>query len=64
MSTALGLTTREAAEELRLQPLTVARLAREGRIPARKIGNEWRFSRKALEAWLSGDQRDCQEGET
>ena len=42
------LTPREAAGFLRLNPRTVVRLAREGKIPAMKIGNRWRFQRDAL----------------
>jgi len=42
------LTPREAAEYLRLNPRTVVRLARAGRIPALKMGNRWRFKSVAL----------------
>lgn len=37
------LTPAEAAERLRLHPKTVVRMARDGRLPAVKIGNGWRF---------------------
>ena len=46
----------EAAALLRLQPETVRGLAESRRIPARRIGNTWRFSRAALLAWLEGGQ--------
>lgn len=38
------LTATEAAERLGLHPKTVVRMAREGRLPATKIGNGWRFA--------------------
>ena len=32
---------------------TLIKLLREEHVPARKIGREWRFSKKALIEWLS-----------
>jgi excisionase family DNA binding protein len=49
------LTLDEAAHYLRLPPAKVAELAREGRIPARQVGSDWRFSKDALAEWLRGD---------
>lgn len=46
------LTTKEAAEFLRLSVETVKRKASAGEIPAAKTGREWRFVREDLEAWL------------
>jgi len=37
------LTATEAAERLRLHPKTVVRMARDGRLPAVKVGTGWRF---------------------
>jgi excisionase family DNA binding protein len=42
------LTPKEAALYLKLNPRTVIRLAREGKIPAIKVGNRWRFEPDAL----------------
>ncbi len=46
------LTTKEVAEYLNIHPLTVHRYAREGKIPAFKIGTDWRFHKKYLEKWI------------
>lgn len=46
------LTTKEVADYLKLHPLTVHRYAREGKIPAFKIGTDWRFHRKYIERWI------------
>jgi excisionase family DNA binding protein len=46
------LTVREVATYLRKSPSTVYRLTREGRLPAKKVGGTWRFSRKSLDEWL------------
>jgi len=37
------LTPNEVAKSLRLHPFTVTRLAREGKIPAFKVGGVWRI---------------------
>lgn len=46
------LTTKEVAEYLHIHPLTVHRYARAGRIPAFKIGTDWRFHKKHIEQWI------------
>lgn len=50
------LDIREAAGLLRLNEQTVRRLARERRIPAFKVGAEWRFHRSVLDRWC---QEQC-----
>ncbi len=47
------LTSVEAAEYLKMHVKTVCRLAKEGKIPARKVGSEWRFLRSVLDSWLT-----------
>lgn len=52
------LTPQEAAEFLRVPLLTVQRQAKAGRLPGRRIGKEWRFSRTVLIEWMaSGPDR-------
>jgi excisionase family DNA binding protein len=46
------LTAKEVAEYLNIHPLTVHRYAREGKIPAFKIGTDWRFHKKYIEKWI------------
>jgi excisionase family DNA binding protein len=46
------LTTEEVAELLKLHPLTVRRLAREGEIPAFKVGRQWRVKKVLLDHWI------------
>jgi excisionase family DNA binding protein len=48
------LTVEQAAELLRVDADTVRTLAREGKIPGRKVGRHWRFSRAAVLEWLAG----------
>ena len=47
------MTIPELATFLKLAPSTVYRLSSEGKIPGRKVGGRWRFSRKAIEEWLA-----------
>jgi len=46
------LTAKEVAEYLNIHPLTVHKYAREGKIPAFKIGTDWRFHKKHIERWI------------
>jgi excisionase family DNA binding protein len=48
------MTISELATYLRIAPSTVYRLSSEGKIPGRKVGGGWRFSRKTIEEWLAG----------
>ncbi len=47
------MTSVEAAAYLKMHVKTVCRLAKEGKIPAKKVGSEWRFLRNVLDNWLS-----------
>ncbi|MBT3316953.1 helix-turn-helix domain-containing protein [bacterium] len=47
------MTSIEAASYLKMHVKTVCRLAKEGKIPARKVGSEWRFMRSVLDKWLT-----------
>lgn len=46
-------TVEQVAEKFELHPETVRRLARDGTLTGKKIGNSWRFSDKDLEKFLS-----------
>ncbi|MFH0738648.1 MAG: helix-turn-helix domain-containing protein [Candidatus Omnitrophota bacterium] len=52
------MTAKDVAEYLQLHLLTVHRYAREGKIPAFKIGTDWRFHRKYIEKWIRGKLSD------
>jgi excisionase family DNA binding protein len=46
------LTIDEVAEYLRLTPQTIYKWAQEKRIPAVKLGKEWRFRRCVIDKWF------------
>jgi len=47
----------QTAELLQLEPKLVLELAEAGKLPGRKLGKDWRFSRTAVIAWLAGPER-------
>jgi excisionase family DNA binding protein len=48
------MTANEVSEYLRIPKSTVYKLVQEGQIPGFKVGRHWRFSRGALDQWISG----------
>ena len=46
------LTTKELQDVLHVDRTTIYRMAESGRIPAVKVGNQWRFPRAQIEVWL------------
>ncbi|MCD6553332.1 MAG: response regulator [Anaerolineae bacterium] len=46
------MTIEEVARYLSLHELTVRRLAREGEIPAFKVGRQWRVKKSLLDRWI------------
>ncbi|NJN13690.1 MAG: helix-turn-helix domain-containing protein [Richelia sp. RM1_1_1] len=46
------LTLEEVSQYLRLPVETLQRQASQGKLPGRKIENEWRFLKVAIDEWL------------
>jgi len=46
------LNVEQVADYLRVDKFTVYRLVIQKKIPAFKVGNQWRFKRSLLEEWL------------
>jgi excisionase family DNA binding protein len=57
------LNSEEAAAILQIHPKTLQRMARQGTIPGRQIGDLWRFRASELDEWLrnsvSSDRHSC-----
>jgi excisionase family DNA binding protein len=47
----------QAGQLLQIDEKVVIELAEAGKLPGRKLGTAWRFSRAALVAWLGGPER-------
>ena len=58
------MTVVEAAKVLRIGERTAYKLVRQGRIPAIKVGNQWRIEKQAFEEWLAagGDKGPADAG--
>jgi len=46
------LTLEEAAQYLKVAKPTLYRLLEDGKIPAFKVGNQWRFTKELIDKWL------------
>jgi excisionase family DNA binding protein len=47
------MTLEEVAEYLRLKPQTIYTWAQEKKIPAAKLGKEWRFRKSMVDKWFN-----------
>jgi excisionase family DNA binding protein len=47
------MTLEEVAEYLKLTPQTIYTWAQEKRIPAAKLGKEWRFKKSIIDEWFN-----------
>ena len=50
------LTTEEVLEYLQVNLRTVYRLIKAGKIPAVRVGRQWRFRKSDIDAWLNSQQ--------
>jgi excisionase family DNA binding protein len=46
------MTLEEVAQFLHVHPSTVYRLLRTHKIPAFKMGSDWRFNQESIERWI------------
>jgi len=46
------MTVEEVADYLRVTKKTIYRLLRQGKIPATKVGHQWRFNKDSIDEWL------------
>jgi excisionase family DNA binding protein len=46
------MTVSEVADYLRVTKKTIYRLLLRGKIPATKVGNQWRFAQRSIDGWL------------
>jgi excisionase family DNA binding protein len=48
------MTVAELSTYLRIHRSTIYRLLKQGRLPAFRIGSDWRFNKEAIDAWRLG----------
>ena len=47
------MTIEEVAKYLKMKPQTIYTWAQKGKIPAAKIGRDWRFRKDIIDAWFN-----------
>ena len=52
------LTPEQVSERFQIRVRQVKELARQGRIPAIKVGRAWRFSEEVLVEWIHNGKKD------
>jgi len=58
----VGMTVEETAQALRVSRRTVQDMLSQGRLPGRLVGNKWRVSPKAVDAFLATYEHERREG--
>ena len=53
------LTIEEAAVYLQIGKRSIYKLAKEGKIPGKKVLNKWRFEKESLRSWVSGGEENA-----
>ncbi|MFO0858601.1 MAG: helix-turn-helix domain-containing protein [Phycisphaerales bacterium] len=48
------LTIADLAGYLQVSKSSLYKLVQQGRVPGKKVGKHWRFSRAAIDGWLAG----------
>jgi len=51
------LTTKDLQELINVDRSTIYRMAESGKLPAIKVGRQWRFPAEEIEAWLAGGEK-------
>jgi excisionase family DNA binding protein len=46
------MTVKEVSELLKIHEATIYKMIRKGKIPAFKIGSDWRFLKHRIERWM------------
>jgi excisionase family DNA binding protein len=54
------LTTRQLQTLLKVDRTTIYRMAEDGRLPAIKVGKQWRFSSRQIEAWMASSEKGAE----
>jgi len=57
------LTVAEVAEYLRVHPSTIYKLLKARKIPAFKIGSDYRFNRERIDEWRAAQEKSSRYGQ-
>lgn len=51
------MTVKEVASYLKMKPVTIYKLSKEGKIPAFRVASFWRFKKDLIDKWLNEESR-------
>ncbi len=51
------MTVKEVASYLKMKPVTIYKLAKQGKIPAFKVASFWRFKKDLIDKWLDEETK-------
>jgi len=49
-------TVQELATYLRMQPVTIYKHAKAGKLPCFKVGANWRFKKSTIDRWITNQE--------
>lgn len=51
------MTVKEVASYLKMKPVTIYKLAKQGKIPAFRVASFWRFKKDLIDKWLNEETK-------
>jgi excisionase family DNA binding protein len=51
------MTVKEVANYLKMKPVTIYKLAKQGKIPAFRVASFWRFKKDLIDKWLDEETK-------
>ena len=58
----MWMTMEEIAEYLKVSKETIYKMAQKGQLPGTKVGNQWRFNKQIVDAWMAAKSNVASEG--
>jgi len=51
------MTVKDVADYLKMKPVTIYKLAKQGKIPAFRVASFWRFKKDLIDKWLDEETK-------
>ena len=56
------MTIKDVADFLDVHPMTIYKYVKEGKIPAFKVGTNWRIRRNSIRRWIDANEQQLNGG--